>query len=299
MKKTLPITLKWGALLGIALSLLQLAKVYSKSFDFYAFGPVLDLLNALIFIAILYIGIKEIKEECFDGIITFSKAFLKGAIMVVVAFLIVFLYLNLQYGIIFKDELPKINEANKEKFKEHLLKDSLTNEEFELVMSSQLSLLKSEKNRILFDANIDSINGILISNRLDTVFQYYTHFLNTQKDSVDLFTLGKFDEFSRVALMNVLGKYLTTLPEYDSLAPYLSSIITNGNVHFASISPITLRFEKEQHKIPIHTQSFSAALTFSLSVILYGLLFNIFVAMYLYDRKKRVIQENQTEEIES
>lgn len=299
MKNSFTIALKWGALLGVALSLLQLAKVYSRGFDFYTFGPVITLFNVLIFIAILYLGIKEIKEECYDGIISFAKAFLQGTIMVFVAFFVVLIYLNIQYGVIFKDELPKINELNKEKFKENLLKDSLTNEEFETVLISQHQMMKNESDRVVLDANIDSINGKLISNRLDTVYQYYTHFVRGQRDSIELFKLGNFDQFSKEVWMNVLGKYLTTLPKNDSMAPYLNTIISNSIQKYATISPLTTRYEKEKTKIPQYTNSFSAALFYSFSVIIFGILFNIFVAMYLYDRKKRVEQEDQIEENES
>lgn len=299
MKNSFTIALKWGALLGVALSLLQLAKVYSRDFDFYAFGPVITLFNVLLFIAILYLGIKEIKEDCYDGIISFAKAFLQGTIMVFVAFFVVLIYLNIQYGVIFKDELPKINKLNKEKFKENLLKDSLTNEEFESVLISQLQVIKSEKEKVILNATIDSINRKLISNRLDTVYQYYTHFVRSQRDSVEFFKLGNFDQFSKEVWMDVLGKYLTTLPKNDSMAPFLNTIISNSIQKYATISPLTTRYEKEKAKIPQYTNSFSAALFYSFSVIIFGILFNIFVAMYLYDRKKRVEQEDQIEENES
>lgn len=296
MKNSFTISLKWGALLGVALSILQLAKVYSRGFDFYAFGPVLNLFNMLIFIAILYMGIKEIKEECFDGIISFTKAFLQGTIMVFVAFFVVLIYLNLQYGVIFKDELAKVNEVNREKFKENLQKDSLTTVEFEAVIISQNQIIQNEKEIVIFDANIDSINGILISNRLDTIYQYYTHFVKNSRDSIELFTLGSFDQFSKGALMEVLGKYLTTLPKNDSMAPFLNTIISKSTQSFSTISPLNIRFEKEKSRIPQYTNSFSAAMFYSFSVIIFGILFNIFVAMYSYDKKKKVEQEVQPDE---
>ncbi len=219
--------------------------------------------------------------------------------MVFVAFFVVLIYLNIQYGVIFKDELPKINELNKEKFKENLLKDSLTNEEFESVLISQLQVIKSEKEKVILNATIDSNNRKLSSNRLDTVYQYYTHFVRSQRDSVEFFKLGNFDQFSKEVWMDVLGKYLTTLPKNDSMAPFLNTIISNSIQKYATISPLTTRYEKEKAKIPQYTNSFSAALFYSFSVIIFGILFNIFVAMYLYDRKKRVEQEDQIEENES
>lgn len=299
MKNSFTITLKWGALLGVALSLLQLAKVYSRGFDFYAFGPVINLFNVLIFIAILYLGIKEIKEECFDGVISFTKAFLQGTIMVFVAFLVVLFYLNIQYGYIFKDELSKVNDLNRLKFKENLQNDSITHDEFELFLISQQELMKSEEKNVCINASIDSINGKILSNRLDTIYQYYTHFIKSQKDSIELFKLGTFDQFSKEVWMDILGKYLTTLPKNDSIAPFLNTIISNSIQNSSNISPLNIRFEKEKTKIPQYTNSFSAALFYSFSVIIFGILFNIFVAMYLYDRKKRVVQEDQTEENET
>ena len=48
MKKQFAILLKWGALLGVALSFIQLARKFSDSFDFYSFGPIIDLLNEVV-----------------------------------------------------------------------------------------------------------------------------------------------------------------------------------------------------------------------------------------------------------
>lgn len=295
MKKSITIIFKWGALLGIALSLLQLAKIHSKSFDFYAFGPVIDLFNMLIFIAVLYLGLKEIKEECFDGLISFSKAFFRGSLIVIIAFVVVFLYLNVQYGVLFKEKLPEINIQNMEKFKDNIQKDSIKQIEFDQALVSQILILKSEKDRIILDANIDSINGILISNRIDTLYSFYTHYIKNHRDSSEILTLGNFDDYSKTSLMFVLGKYLSTLPQTDTMAPYINTIIINGIDQFATVSPLTLRFEEGKSKVPIHTSSISAALTYSLSVILYGILFNIFIALYIYDKKKLQPKESTEE----
>ncbi|HPE41131.1 MAG TPA: DUF4199 domain-containing protein [Bacteroidales bacterium] len=291
MKKQIAILLKWGAILGVALSFIQLVRKFSDSFDFYAFGPIIELLNALLFIGLIYIGIKEVRDDCMDQIISFSKAFVRGLLIVITAFVIVFVYLNLHYGVIFKDQLQVVNEKNMTRFYERLQQDSVTIQERDTILYKQLNQIINQKNLLKQNAEIDSLNAAIIDLRVDTVWQHYSHFMKSQTLPSESFTLGNLDHYSRETILDILGKYIGKYPKTDTLSTYVSSIIINGSDHFKDHSLLDQRFKNEKSKVPLHQNSFSASLYFSLSVILYGILFNIFISMYLYNRKSKQNKE--------
>lgn len=295
MKKQFAILLKWGALLGVALSFIQLARKFSDSFDFYSFGPIIDLLNALLFIGALYMGIKEVKEECYDHIISFSKAFAKGLVIVLTAFIIVFTYLNFHYGVFFKDQLQVVNEKNITRFHEHLENDSIKVKELDSLLLMHKQVIKNQESQIITSAQLDSTNAHLISMRVDTVLNYYTHFIKNQPITSEQFKLGKFDAYAKTTIIDILGKYIANFPKSDSTLTYLSTIVINGSDQFKNVSLLEKRFETEKSKVPIHKNSFSASLYFSLAVLIFGALFDIFVAMYLYKRKPIKKEEESNE----
>ena len=295
MKKQIAILLKWGALLGVALSFVQLARKFSDSFDFYAFGPIIDLLNALLFIGALYMGIKEVKETCYDNVISFSKAFAKGILIVVTAFLIVFTYLNFHYGVFFKDQLQVVNEKNITHFHEYLENDSIKVKELDSLLIIHKQVIKKQESQIIANAQIDSMNAHLIAMRVDTVLNYYTHFIKSQPTTSESFQLGKFDAYAKTTIIDILGKYLANFPKSDSTLTFISTVIIKGSDDFKSVSLLEKRFENEKSKVPFHKNSFSASLYFSLAVLIFGVLFDIFVAMYLYKRKTIQKEEEPNE----
>ena len=246
MKKQFAILLKWGALLGVALSFIQLARKFSDSFDFYSFGPIIDLLNALLFIGALYMGIKEVKEECYDHIISFSKAFAKGLVIVLTAFIIVFTYLNFHYGVFFKDQLQVVNEKNITRFHEHLENDSIKVKELDSLLLMHKQVIKNQESQIITSAQLDSTNAHLISMRVDTVLNYYTHFIKNQPITSEQFKLGKFDAYAKTTIIDILGKYIANFPKSDSTLTYLSTIVINGSDQFKNVSLLEKRFETEK-----------------------------------------------------
>ncbi|MEG2070754.1 MAG: DUF4199 domain-containing protein, partial [Bacteroidales bacterium] len=71
-KKLLLIVLKWGTLLGVALSVLEMVKMYARNID-YGASPVFDLISILLFIFFIYLGVKEFRNEVLGGYIRFPK----------------------------------------------------------------------------------------------------------------------------------------------------------------------------------------------------------------------------------
>lgn len=290
MKKQFTILLKWGAVLGVALSCIQLARKFSDTFDFYAFGPIIDMLNALLFVGVLYMGIKEIKNEIYDQVISFSKAFLQGLVIVFFAFFIVFIYLNLHYGLFFKDQMQVVNEMNYERFYNQLEKDSIKTYELDSVLTQHKQIVVNQQEKVVIDAQLDSINSQNLKLRVDTILDFYNHFMKNQPITSENFQLGKFDQYAKSTMMDILVKFIAKYPKTDTSLTFLSTVVINGSEEFKNVSVLDKRFTSEKSKIPLHKNSFSASLYFSITVILFGILFNIFVSMYLYKRKPKQTQ---------
>ena len=98
MKKNLfTITLKWGVILGVALSLILFLRTF-VDLEYLTINPILNMMQFVAFIAVLLLGMKEYRDKLLDGNITFPKALLSGILMIVFAFLLVIVYLTMQYS---------------------------------------------------------------------------------------------------------------------------------------------------------------------------------------------------------
>lgn len=97
MKKNLfIITLKWGVILGLALSLIYFLRTLGD-LEYLAINPILNMMQVLAFIATLLSGMKEYRHKLLDGSITFTKAFSSGVLIVFFSFLLVAVYLAFQH----------------------------------------------------------------------------------------------------------------------------------------------------------------------------------------------------------
>lgn len=291
MKKQTQIIFKWGLLLGVGLSVLQLAKLFSDGFDFYAFGPVIDLFNVLLYIGILYMGLKEIKSECFNNEITFTQSFARGLLLIFVSFFVVFIYLNIQYGLIAPQQMEVINQKNIEEYKNKLGKDSITTQLMDQYLIAEKEFITQKQNTLLEQGVIDSTGIEILKAHLDEITQMHQYQISHPTDTSQKITLEKFDDYTHKNWISILNVYIPQIPKDDTIAPYIHAIIAAIPEEGKSFSPFTVRFEAEKEKIPQFTNSFAASLFYSLSIILYGVFFNIFVSIYLYHRKKKVSNE--------
>jgi len=101
-----------GVLLGIAISALELVKMFAVQMEYQPFNNIASILLIILIVCALYWGIKEIRDKCYEGSIKFAKAFLDGSVISFVAFLVVFLYLIIHYSYIDVEGLQRINEKN-------------------------------------------------------------------------------------------------------------------------------------------------------------------------------------------
>ncbi|MBO4481445.1 MAG: DUF4199 domain-containing protein [Bacteroidales bacterium] len=91
-------SLKWGVLLGLALSFLELVRMFARIYEYPS--TVFDLVQIILFIALIFLAQKDYKENPNGGYLSFAKAYGIGTIVTVVAILIYMCYLIFHFSVI-------------------------------------------------------------------------------------------------------------------------------------------------------------------------------------------------------
>lgn len=268
-------TIKWGALLGAGLSLIKLISFYASKLD-YPFGPVADLLMIAFFVFCLYMGIKEIRDKHQDGIIRFPKAFMLGIVMTLVAFVVMFFYLLIHFNFIEKDALKTKNEMAIQRAENLVKKDTITRAELTNYYKNVATILQSEAEH----ADIDTTLKLKSDSSLNLLLNAYQKQLveNTHEDEPGFYKLDSF-EFNAESLLYNISRNLQGIDSTTAV------IVAESHDDIHAMIPV---WEKRlaQMNIPQVESIPVAAAADSLSVIIYGLLLDIFVALFLYRKEK-------------
>ena len=103
-------SLKWGVLLGVAISFLELVRMYARLYQYEA-RSIFDIVLIIIFIALLYLAQKDYKETLGGGYLSFAKAFGIGVIVTVTALLIYLCYMVFHFSLIEPTAVQRIYEG--------------------------------------------------------------------------------------------------------------------------------------------------------------------------------------------
>ncbi len=263
--------LKWGALLGAGLSLIKLISYLTLNID-YPFGPVADLLMIASFILCLYMGIKEVRDKHQDGIIRFPRAFLVGIFLSFVAFLVVFAYLLLHFNFIEKDALEAKNQRAIERAEELVKKDTITTAELAQYYARVSEVAGEEAQAMNADsATIDGVGLALTALKHQLVER-------ARSEGPELYRLDSFN-FKAEELLFHISRNLNGVDSsaQSVLASVQAELHSEPTVWEQRLSKLEIT---RIDSIPV------AAAADSLSVLIYGFLLNIFVALFLYRKEK-------------
>ena len=286
MKQKFIIILKWGALLGAGLSLINLLGFFAEKIQ-YAFGPVKDLLQVVAIVFCLYMAIKEIRDKQEDGLIKFSKAFLIGGGIVFIGYIVLVLYMLLHYSAIDKEGIARINQKNIQQTEEAIKKDTLKPSEKSAYLNSIRDLaLKKSAQRALPDSiqqHVDS--GIII---LVATFKNKMELSN--KTDSNFYLLSDFDKKAdKLFLEAIRQTQMNPNSTVDSTSiAIMEEVRDTMNVH----SVFAGRMAAAKEHIPQFTKASGAALITTLPILLYGLMLDIFVALFLYRKEKTICSRN-------
>ena len=281
------ITIKWGALLGAGLSLIKLMTYYAGTLDAdYPFGPISDLLMVAAFVFAIYMAIKEVRDKVQDGVIRFAPAFGYGVMVVIIAYILMVGYLLCHYRFIETDGVEKNNRRNMELDYQRLGKEMATDVEVSQYYESVAAVLTEERGNIETDAGcgatLDSATQILLT-------AYKRQLVEKPHDAEDpAYRLDSFSVKANELLYRCAEAVLANANEANrECLASLPELLDNSSRDIQGLNPLVARFEKVKPSIPQSDSPIMAAFAYSLSILLYGLLLNIFVALFLYRNEKR------------
>lgn len=297
------ITIKWGALLGAGLSLIKLATYYAGTLDAdYPFGPISDLLMVAAFVFAIYMAIKEIRDNRQDGVIRFAPAFGYGVLVVFIAYAVMVGYLLVHYSYIETDGVEKNNRRNMELAYNRLKKEAVTDDEVRQYYNDVKTLIEKERNGM----GTDTVCGTKLDSAVQILLTAYERQLVEKSHPADnpSYRLDSFSFKANELLYRCAGAILTNSnDENRECLALLPELLDNSSRDIQGLNPLVARFEKVKPSIPQSDSPVMAAFAYSLSILLYGLLLNIFVALFLYRNEKRKCtletEETKTEETEN
>lgn len=263
--------LKWGALLGAGLSLIKLIGYLALHID-YPFGPVADLLMIATFILCLYMGIKEVRDQHQDGVIRFPKAFLVGICLSVIAFVFVFAYLLVHFNFIEKDALETKNQRAVERAEELVKNDSITTAELTEYYDHVASV--AEENAEVMAADSATLSGVNLA--LTALKHQLVE--RARSEGPELYRLDSFNFKAEELLFNI-SRNLNGVDSsaQEVLAAVQADLHSEPTIWEQRLSKLEI---SRIDSVPV------AAAADSLSVLIYGFLLNIFVALFLYRKEK-------------
>ena len=275
-KKLLLIVVKWGVVNAGALALLELVKYYAHLIE-YPFQKVSVLVFILVMIALLYLCIKEVRDKVYDGQIAFARAFSIGALMMSVTAFTLFFYLLIQYTYIDKNAVSETNKRNWENFRAQQAKDTLSTEEFTIFFEH----VETVKNTHAPQSSENVIDSLLNELLLVT---------KQKLQVIDSITLSNFITVAQKEWTNTAAIMLNGVAQWENADLYTQPLhvaVQALRDSMPNFAPIDSRMERLKDKIPHYKTPTAAAFSYTIfAVLLYGLFFTIFVALYLYKKKK-------------
>ncbi|MBR4136048.1 MAG: DUF4199 domain-containing protein [Bacteroidales bacterium] len=302
MKEKSPwnVCLKWGLVFGAASIVMEVVRMMARRLEMsnQAAG---SLALIIIFVLILYAGIKEFKER-YPARLSFSKAFLSCILIATVGCVILFGYELLHYTKIEPEGLEKRYENSLANYRAAIEKDTVTTVELQAYLDTLSVAMKTAEEQLVAaqDTVVDYAMRQEVQKGLGLVQKYYSASLMNeyQKRNVrvldTLWDLSHFSMNARLELMHTLELYLNQNDKAPS-SPYVREVVQRAENEMRAFSVADNRFEQKKANIPHYTSPVTYAAINSFFSWIYALLVGIFVALYHY-RSKNAIDSVPVEE---
>jgi len=302
MEKKSPWTvcLKWGLIFGVAAVAFEVVRMMARNLEMsnQAAG---GLALIIIYVLLLYVGIKEFKERYPDRL-SFGKAFLACILISTIGCGILFGYEVLHYTKIEPDGMEKRYQTSLANYRNTIERDSVTTAEVTSYLDTLSAAMKSSEEQLVAsqDTTVSDAMRVEIQKGTELLQKYYKASLlndyqkrNTQ--TVDtLWNLAHFSQTARRSLMKTLELYLNQNPNAAS-TPYVQQIVQRSENVMREYSIADKRFEQKKADIPHYTNPITYAGINAFFSWIYALLVGIFVALYHY-RSKHPIEDVPVEE---
>ena len=227
------------------------------------------------FVFAIYMAIKEIRDDRQDGVIRFAPAFGYGVLVVFIAYAVMVGYLLVHYTCIEKDGVEKNNRRNVELAYSRLKKEMVTDDEVRQYYADVKVLVEKERRNV----EADSVCGVKLDSATQILLTaYQRQLVEKPHDAEDpAYRLDSFSVKANELLYRCAEAVLANANEENrECLALLPVMLDNSSRNIQGLDPLVARFEKVK-----------PTFAYSLSILLYGLLLNIFVALFLYRNEKR------------
>lgn len=283
------ICVKWGALLGVALSIFELVKMVARNVEFEG-AKMFDIAIIIVFILLIHAGVKEFKEK-YPQRLSFAKAFMACIIISFVGAVLFFGYDLLHYSLIEKDGLAKKYDKALNNFRASIERDTISTLELNAyldtvkVMMEEQEMLVCQENTLSDSIRMDVHRGTQLIER------FYDEKMTARRaaDTAHNYQMANFTPYARRVLVETLQLYIAQ-NEKENSTRYVEQVVQQTNSQLATVNPVDARFEQNKSHVPHYDKALTYVSVSAMMNLLYGMFFGLFVAMFHY-RSKNPIEE--------
>lgn len=291
MKKDNPwlVCLKWGALLGVALSIFEVVKMVARNVEFEG-AKMFDIAIIIVFILLIHAGVKEFKEK-YPKRLSFAKAFGASVVISAIGALLFFGYDMLHYTVIDKNGLAKKYENALTNFRTVIDRDTITQQELNAYLDTVRVIMQEQEEAVTHSETIADSTLTDIHRGKELIVRYYDEKMTARRaaDTAHNYQMANFAPYSRRVLMETLQLYVAQ-NEKQASTPYVEKIVQQTNTAMMAVNPADKRFEQNKSHVPHYDKALTYASVSAMMDLLYGMFFGLFVAMFHY-RSKNPVEE--------
>jgi len=283
------VCVKWGALLGVALSIFELVKMVARNVEFEG-AKMFDIAIIIVFILLIHGGVKEFKEK-YPQRLSFAKAFLACVIISAVGSVLFFGYDMMHYTVIDKEGLSKKYDKALNNYRAVIERDTINSAELNAYLDT-VKVLMAEQEAVVCQDNTltDSLRSD-VHRGTQLIERYYDEKMLARRaaDTAHNYRMANFAPYARRVLVETLQLYVAQ-NEKENSTRYVEQVVQQANSKLATVNPVDTRFEQNKSHVPHYDRAITYASVSALMDLLYGMFFGIFVAMFHY-RSKNPIEE--------
>lgn len=283
------VCVKWGALLGVALSIFELVKMVARNVEFEG-AKMFDIAIIIVFILLIHGGVKEFKEK-YPQRLSFAKAFLACTLISIVGAVLFFGYDMLHYTVIDKDGLAKKYDKALSNFRAVIERDTISSAELNAYLDTVRVMMEEEETLVCQDNTLTDSLRTDVHRGTQLIERFYDEKMSARRaaDTAHNYQMANFAPYARRVLVETLQLYIAQ-NENESSTRYVEQVVQQTNSKLATVNPVDARFEQNKSHVPHYDKALTYASVSAMMDLLYGMFFGLFVAMFHY-RSKNPIEE--------
>ena len=283
------VCVKWGALLGVALSIFELVKMVARNVEFEG-AKMFDIAIIIVFILLIHAGVKEFKEK-YPQRLSFAKAFMACIIISFVGALLFFGYDLLHYSLIEKDGLAKKYDKALNNFRASIERDTISTLELNAYLDTVKVMMEEQETLVCQENTLSDSIRTDVHRGTQLIERFYDEKMTARRaaDTAHNYQMANFAPYARRVLVETLQLYIAQ-NETENSTRYVEQVVQQTNSQLATVNPVDARFEQNKSHVPHYDKALTYVSVSAMMNLLYGMFFGLFVAMFHY-RSKNPIEE--------